>query len=86
MKKRIAIITNYPVINPLKILPQMTAKNHFKKLPSEIAEKAIKNTPEENLHKNYEKTASAIAESFRWNKSPEGFVYWHKIFKEALKN
>ena len=65
----------------------MTAKKHFTNGLSEInAFKAINNTSEEELQESRDTLAEAILLSFRWNKTPEGFLYWHRLFKQACKN
>lgn len=59
-------------------------------LAASVAQKAIKNTLEEEwLDKEYGDEidlAVAIASSFPWDQTPEGFEFWNDIHNEAMYN
>ena len=62
----------------------MNTKQLFKKgLNKEISNKAIHNTPPNVLKEKPGNLSEALMLSFPWQKSPEGFNFWHNIFKEV---
>ena len=62
---------------------------HFQELELEIRKKAVRNTIKnkgiKKLRDKYSSTSSAIAHSFNWESSPEGYKYWRDIYNTFIK-
>ena len=56
--------------------PLTKASILFKQLPSQVFIRAMSNSTEESLSKEYASILGAIRNSFSWENSPEGFMYW----------
>lgn len=69
-------------------MKQVTLKELLNKLPEPVRSQAIKNTTNDRLELTFRPNYNpyiALSSAFHWEKSPEGFEYWHEQFRKQDK-
>lgn len=54
-------------------------------LPPEPRSKALANLKESNSDKPVSNLLTSLYSAFSWDKSPEGFSYWHGVLRSLKK-